>query len=135
MDDLSTQITRNIKGLLRISGRNQSELAAHFGKEPGFISKRLAGHIALSIPDLRTIADFLEVDPDVLLKSDEELNAWLRRSDWIIDIRARQIAAAKTASDQAEPQSGWTAVAETADPREAAHEGPESLRAKELCGV
>src|SRR5690606_17395828 len=55
--------------------------------------------------------------------------------DWLIGDDEEYLDLTKTDAEQVVRQSGWTAVAETADPREAAHEGPESLRAKELCGV
>ena len=55
--------------------------------------------------------------------------------DWLIGDDEEYLDLTKTDAEQVVRQSGWTAVDETADPREAAHEGPESLRAKELCGV
>lgn len=113
MDELQAKIARNIRELLRFAGARQNELAAHLGVDASGMSKRFSGKIPLGIPELRKAADFLRVDPQVLLYDADEFTDWLRSSTWLIDLRDAPIGATSSTSDLGNRRSTWNECVES----------------------
>lgn len=91
---LQQDVAENIRELLRWSNRSQKDLASFMRKrgidfaEAG-LSRRLNGHMDLSLPETEVIADFIGVDVRVLYKTPAELLMWVKESDWLDLVRSR----------------------------------------------
>jgi hypothetical protein len=84
MERIEPQVIQNVKALLHVSRRSQRQLADHLNMGAGQLSKRLTGHIHLSVDEVELMADFFHVHPFDLFRSHSDFVAWLRANQRVV---------------------------------------------------